>query len=134
MLTARNLLCLRALLNLAIALGPTLTTAFAVIVDTLRQADLILSATTPQQMIRQGLSGAQAEAEPQSMVQAFSNEVAAVEAAASRLLESTADYPNDAFIVVLNTFCSVLHSKDASCVVGSFGDGSEVVEGRMFPV
>lgn len=114
MLTARNLLCLRALLNLAIALGPTLTTGFAVIVDTLRQADLVLSATTPQQMIRQGLAGSQGDSEPQTVVQAFSNEVAAVEAAASRLLESTADYPNEAFVVVLNTFCSVLHSKDVS--------------------
>lgn len=114
MLTTRNLLCLRALLNLAIALGPTLSTAFAVVVDTLRQADLVLSATTPQQMIRQGLAASQKDFESQTVVQTFSNEVAAVEAAASRLLESTADYPNDAFLDVITTFCRVLHGKDAN--------------------
>jgi hypothetical protein len=112
MLTTRNLLCLRAQLNLAIALGPTLETAFAVVVDTLRQADTILSATSPQQMVKQGLSASQKGSESPNVVQAFTNEVNAVEAAASRLLESTADYPNDAFLNVLNTFCRLLHGKD----------------------
>lgn len=112
MLTTRNLLCLRAQLNLAIALGPTLGTAFAVVVDTLRQADTVLSATTPQQMVRQGLSASQKGSESPNVVQAFTNEVSAVEAAASRLLESTADYPNDAFLNVLSTFCRLLHGKD----------------------
>lgn len=108
MLMVRNLLCLRALLNLAIALGPTLDSAFAIVVGALRHTDLILSNTTPQQMNRQGThKGSDAPA----VVQAFSNEVAAVEAAASRLLESTADYPNDAFMNVLTTFCGLLHSR-----------------------
>ena len=112
MLTTRNLLCLRALLNLAIALGPTLDTAFAVVVDALKQADTVLSATTPQQMVKQGLTSSQKGSEAPNVVQAFTNEVAAVEAAASRLLESTADYPNDAFLNVLHTFCRLLHGKD----------------------
>ena len=112
MLTTRNLLCLRAQLNLAIALGPTLGTAFAVVVDTLRQADAVLSATTPQQMVRQGLAASQKSSESPNVVQAFTNEVTAVEAAASRLLESTADYPNDAFMNVLDTFCRLLHGRD----------------------
>ncbi|KAK3681519.1 Endocytosis and vacuole integrity protein [Vermiconidia calcicola] len=111
-LTTRNLLCLRAQLNLAIALGPTLDTAFAVVVDTLRQADTVLSVTTPQQMARQGLAPSQKGSESPNVVQAFTNEIAAVEAAASRLLESTADYPNDAFLNVLNTLCRVLHCRD----------------------
>jgi hypothetical protein len=113
-LTTRNLLCLRAQLNLAIALGPTLDTAFAVVVDTLRQADTVLSATSPQQMARQGLTASQRGSESPNVVQSFTNEVNAVEAAASRLLESTADYPNDAFLNVLNTFCRLLHGKDPS--------------------
>ena len=112
MLTTRNLLCLRAQLNLAIALGPTLESAFSVVMDTLRQADAVLSATSPQQMVRQGLTQSQRGSESPNVVQAFTNEVAAVEAAASRLLESTADYPNDAFLNVLNTFCRMLHGKD----------------------
>lgn len=111
MLTTRNLLCLRALLNLAIALGPTLGSAFGVVVDTLRQADTVLSTTTPQQMIR---SASQKQTESPNVVQAFSNEVAAVESAASRLLESTSDYSDEAFLTVLNTFCRLLHGKAPS--------------------
>jgi hypothetical protein len=105
MLMVRNLLCLRALLNLAIALGPTLDSAFGIVVDALRHTDLILSSSAPIQSNRQGGSKA---ADAPTTVQAFSNEVAAVEAAASRLLESTADYPNDAFMNVLQTFCQLL--------------------------
>ena len=111
MLTIRNLLCLRALLNLAIALGPTLESAFAVVANALRQADLILSMTSPQQITRQSSSLSQKGSESPSAVQMFSAEVAAVEAAASRLLESTADYPNPAFVNVLQIFCRLLHNR-----------------------
>ncbi len=114
MLTTRNLLCLRAQLNLAIALGPTLGSAFAVVVDTLRQADTVLSAIGPQQMARQGLTSSQKGSESPDVVQAFTNEINAVESAASRLLESTADYPNEAFLNVLTTFCRLLRGKDPS--------------------
>lgn len=106
MLSVRNLLCLRALLNLAIALGPTLNSAFAVVVSALKQADMVLSRTTPQQISRH-----HKDVDSASVVQAFSAEVAAVESAASRLLESSSDYPNDAFLNVLQTFCKLLHGK-----------------------
>lgn len=106
MLSVRNLLCLRALLNLAIALGPTLHSAFTVVVSALKQADMVLSRTTPQQISRQ-----HKDMDSAAIVQAFSAEVAAVESAASRLLESSADYPNDAFMNVLQTFCKLLHGK-----------------------
>ncbi|KAF2484346.1 hypothetical protein BDY17DRAFT_249118 [Neohortaea acidophila] len=112
-LTTRNLLCLRALLNLAIALGPTLDGAFAVVVDALRQADLVLSTTTPQQLIRQGSVASKQGPDTQSYAQAFSSEVTAVEGAASRLLESTADYPNGPFLSVLQTFCRLLHVRQS---------------------
>lgn len=110
-LTVRNLLCLRALLNLAIALGPILGRAFSVIVTALKQADMVLSRTTPQQMTRQASQAGHRASDDPSVVQAFSSEVGAVEAAASRLLESTADYPDDAFLVVLQTFCQLLHAR-----------------------
>ncbi|KAK4560388.1 Endocytosis and vacuole integrity protein [Recurvomyces mirabilis] len=109
MLSTRNLLCLRALLNLAIALGPTLDKAFAVIVDVLRQADMILSSTISQHLLRQGASKKGDDAP--SAVRTFSSEVAAVESAASRLLESTADYPNDAFLSVLHAFIRLLGTR-----------------------
>ncbi|KAI5370090.1 Putative protein Mon2, guanine nucleotide exchange factor [Septoria linicola] len=111
MLTVRNLLCLRALLNIAIALGPTLDAAFAVVVSALKQADTVLSTTTPQQLTRQSSVSAHGSIDTASVVQAFSAEVANVEKAASNLLESTADYPNASFTHVLTTFCQLLHSK-----------------------
>ncbi|KAK3100977.1 Endocytosis and vacuole integrity protein, partial [Teratosphaeriaceae sp. CCFEE 6253] len=96
-LSTRNLQSLRALLNLAIALGPAMDTAFAVIVDALRQADMILSSNVSQQLIRQGAQ--QKGTGTPAAVQAFTAEVNAVEGAASRLLEATSEYPNDAFSI-----------------------------------
>lgn len=110
-LTIRNLLCLRALLNLAIALGPTLGPAFRLVIDVLKQADMVLSTASPQQVSRYGASSHNLENESPSALHAFSSEVAAVEAAASRLLESTADYPNDAFVTVVETFCRLLRGR-----------------------
>ncbi|KAM0723131.1 hypothetical protein Q7P37_001331 [Cladosporium fusiforme] len=110
-LTIRNLLCLRALLNLAIALGPTLGPAFRVVIDVLKQADMVLSAAPPQQISRQGSNMQSRDNESPSALHAFSSEVSAVEAAASRLLESTSDYPNDAFINILETFCRLLRGR-----------------------
>nr|POE71358.1 protein mon2 like [Quercus suber] len=111
MLTIRNLLCLRALLNLAIALGPTLDHGLAVVVDALRQADIILSAAPPQQMLRQANGASAKTIDSPAAVAAFSSEVSAVEAAASRLLESTAEYPNDAFTNVIRTFCHLISGR-----------------------
>ncbi|KAH9844609.1 C-terminal region of Mon2 protein [Teratosphaeria destructans] len=110
-LSTRNLLCLRALLNLAIALGPTLGSAFNVVVDALKQADIILSTGLPHQAIRQATVGSQKGPDSAVAVQAFSAEVTAVEAAASRLLESTAEYPNDAFSAVLRAFLRLLSGR-----------------------
>jgi hypothetical protein len=110
-LTIRNLLCLRALLNLAIALGPTLGPAFRLVIDVLKQADMVLSAATPHQASRQGPSSHPGDNDSPSALHAFSSEVAAVEAAASRLLESTADYPNDAFMNIVETFCRLLRGR-----------------------
>lgn len=115
-LTIRNLLCLRALLNLAIALGPTLGPAFRLVIDVLKQADMVLSAATPHQASRQGAGSYSADESP-SALHAFSSEVAAVEAAASRLLESTADYPNDAFVNIVETFCRLLRGRMPTAVM-----------------
>ncbi|KAK0313150.1 Endocytosis and vacuole integrity protein [Friedmanniomyces endolithicus] len=108
-LSTRNLLALRALLNLAIALGPTMDTAFAVVVDALKQADLILGSNATLQVMRQGAH--QKGVDAPAAVQVFGAEVNAVEAAASRLLESTTEYPNEAFLAVLKSFIRLLGAK-----------------------
>jgi hypothetical protein len=91
-LSTRNLLCLRALLNVAIAIGPTLESSFNIVFETLLQAGVVLNAS-------------------QARSTGIGPEIAAVEGAVSRLLESTADYPNDAFLHVLTTLCRLLSGR-----------------------
>lgn len=92
MLGVRNLLCLRALLNLATAVGPLLGPAIEIVLTTLRQADNIVSsmlaasATTPEVMA----------------------EVEAVTVASKRLFELTTEYSDDAFRLILQVICRPL--------------------------
>lgn len=112
-LTTRNLLCLRALLNLAIALGPTLGSAWSIVLENLQQADIVMAVSTPRlgaREFRANLKGS-GTSEVDSVLQNFSSEAGAVQAAASRLFESTIDYPDDAFLAVLSVLCSLIHGR-----------------------
>ncbi|OHW90404.1 endosomal peripheral membrane protein [Colletotrichum incanum] len=110
-LNTRNLLCLRALLNLGIALGPTLGSSWRIILETLQQADFVLFSTskTPGKtpLATKGTDH-HAEGEANALLSNFSGEVRAVETAASRLIESTIDFPNDAFGEVVTAVCNLL--------------------------
>ncbi|KAI1801323.1 hypothetical protein F4811DRAFT_464828 [Daldinia bambusicola] len=113
-LNTRNLLCLRALLNLGIALGPTLSSSWAIVLETLQQADLVLF-TTGKSPGRTPLAGkgpdSRAENEAASLLANFGAEIRAVETAASRLFESTVDFPNAAFVEVVDAICSLLNQQ-----------------------
>ena len=110
-LNTRNLLCLRALLNLGIALGPALGTSWGIVLETLQQADFVLfcSGKTPGR-IPPAVRGQdpQAENEASSLLSNFGAEIKAVETAASRLIESTVDFPNKAFVEVVMAICNLL--------------------------
>lgn len=114
-LTTRNLLCLRALLNIAIALGPTLENSFAIVLETLQQADVVVNAANGQAYRHDSRSGAPSPSvssgDPFSNSLGLSSEITAVEAAALRLFESSADYPNDAFLHMLRTLCGMLDGR-----------------------
>ncbi|KAI0113461.1 hypothetical protein F4814DRAFT_421858 [Daldinia grandis] len=116
-LNTRNLLCLRALLNLGIALGPTLSSSWSIILETLQQADLVLF-TTGKSPGRTPIAGKgpdpRAENEAASLLANFSTEIRAVETAASRLLESTVDFPNFAFVEVVDAICGLLDQQPDS--------------------
>jgi hypothetical protein len=104
-LSTRNLLCLRALLNLGIALGPTLDeAAWAILLETLQQADLVIVFSMRMKARQSSIS--QEESDPnadQALPRAnLGTEVMAVETAATRMFESTSEYPNDCFLYVLN--------------------------------
>lgn len=110
-LNTRNLLCLRALLNLGIALGPTLDKAWRIILETLQQADYVLFSSsktpgrTPSFPKGQEIT---VESDAGSLTANFGNEVRAVETAAARLMESTIDFPNAAFVEVVTALCQLL--------------------------
>lgn len=105
----RNLLCLRALLNLAIALGPTLQSAWSIIFETLQVADLVLSMSNHQGGLRTpGTPRGRMDTDQSS--EKFEAETAAVQAAARRLFESTVDFPNDSFVELLQALCSLLNT------------------------
>ena len=110
-LNTRNLLCLRALLNLGIALGPTLSSSWRIILETLQQADFVLFSTgksgsrTPTAVRGQDQ---QADQEANVLLGNFSTEIRAVETAASRLFESTIDFPNASFVEVVEAVCHLI--------------------------
>ncbi|KAL2021668.1 hypothetical protein VTK56DRAFT_6760 [Thermocarpiscus australiensis] len=118
-LNTRNLLCLRALLNLGIALGPTLSSSWSIILETLQQADFVLF-SSGKAAGRTPLAGKgpdpQAEQEASALLANFNTEIRAVETAASRLLESTVDFPNPAFVQIVGAVCNLLerHSEPPS--------------------
>ncbi|KAF7553185.1 hypothetical protein G7Z17_g3815 [Cylindrodendrum hubeiense] len=109
-LNTRNLLCLRALLNLGIALGPTLSGAWSIILETLQQADFVLFVTGKAPGRTPSLSrGTDQGGENDAMLMAnFGSEVRAVETAASRLIESTIDFPNESFMEVVMAVCNLV--------------------------
>lgn len=113
-LNTRNLLCLRALLNLGIALGPTLSSSWSIVLETLQQADFVLF-TTGKSPGRTPIAGKgpdpRAESEASSLLANFSTEIRAVETAASRLFESTVDFPNGAFVEVVDAICGLLDQR-----------------------
>jgi hypothetical protein len=115
-LNTRNLLCLRALLNLGIALGPTLDAAWVIILGTLQQADLVLFSSTKS--TRTPTSNQKPDSQNTSdgsaLLANFGTEIKAVETAASRLLESTIDFPNEPFIEVVTALCKLFGKDDGS--------------------
>ncbi|KAL8284562.1 hypothetical protein RB600_009127 [Gaeumannomyces tritici] len=113
-LNTRNMLCLRALLNLGIALGPTLESSWRILLETLQQADFVLFASgksAGRVMTATRNTDQQAEAEAAALLQNFSGEVKAVETAASRLFESTVDFPNNSFVEVVKAVCNLLEKE-----------------------
>jgi hypothetical protein len=100
----RNLLCLRALLNLAIALGPTLQSAWSIVFETLQVADLVLALSNQSASRGQGQRFDQ-DGNPEKI----EAETLAVQAAARRLFESTVDFPNESFMEILQALCALLN-------------------------
>ena len=114
-LNVRHLLCLRALLNLGIALGPILGKAWTIVLESLQQTDLVITAYKHRTGLlsslktQEGDNQANQEA-PKSAN--LSDEIVAVESAASRMFDGTSGYPNDSFKDLATALCNLIRSVD----------------------
>ncbi|KAL3476344.1 hypothetical protein BJX99DRAFT_258476 [Aspergillus californicus] len=95
-LSTRNLLCLRALLNLGIALGPTLDrSACSIVLGTLQDTDLLINKSPAK---AQNAVDSSADAVGGDVPQGnLGIEILAVQTASAKLIESTSEYPDDTF-------------------------------------
>lgn len=123
-LTQRNLMCLRALVNLAIALGSILERSWPIILENLQRADNILAQSSTLASARDYRSGVQDTASGQTTV---SSEIQAVEGAISRLFQSTSEYSSDAFLALLTGLCDLIPDGDRFHANGRAGPKSPVL-------
>ncbi|KAJ5440935.1 hypothetical protein N7491_003341 [Penicillium cf. griseofulvum] len=102
-LSTRNLLCMRALLNLGIALGPTLDQpAWSIIFETLQYTGLVIGMSSSA-MVKSATGTGEYSVTPGNDVPTanLGTEVIAVQAASSKMLESTNDFPSASFEEIL---------------------------------
>ncbi|GCB26542.1 protein MON2 [Aspergillus awamori] len=102
-LSTRNLLCLRALLNLGIALGPTLDQpAWSIILGTLQDTDLVIGMASTKSQASTSTSGETSSAAGVDVPKAnLNSEILAVQAASAKMIESTSEYPSESFQEIL---------------------------------
>ena len=102
-LNVRNLLCLRALLNLGIALGPTLSqNAWMIVMQSLEQVEALMSVGPTAKIVKNSLDGT--ETSQGASQNTLATEVNAVDTARRRMLEASASYSGSAF----ETLCRAL--------------------------
>lgn len=108
----RRLLCLRALLNLGIALGPVLRNAWSIILETLQEVDHIIELSKSLQSVHSDLTKRQSSNTHKDPHDAddLTLEIAAADTAATRMFESTSELPNEAFRDHLRCLCALLPS------------------------
>jgi hypothetical protein len=102
-LSTRNLLCLRALLNLGIALGPTLDQpAWSILLETLQYAGLVIGISSSTMIKSASASGETTVISGNDVPTAnIGAEVIAVQSASLKMFESTSDYPSASFQEIL---------------------------------
>lgn len=117
-ITQRNLMCLRALINLAIALGPILEQGWPIVLESIQKANVLLSMSGISAMARDYNSSSQGPGTDGLSTQtSLGSEITAVESAVARLFHSSSEYPSEAFSGLLKALCALLrplNSSDAS--------------------
>jgi len=110
LLNVRHLLCLRALLNLGIALGPTLTLdSWLILFETMQQVEGLTSIPALSRTSTGVKSAVNSEE-----VGNLGSEITAVKTASKRLIESTRGYNEEAFVVVLSALFRLIGQDTAT--------------------
>ena len=106
-MNSRNLLCLRALLNLGTALGPVLHHSWAIVFHCLHQVDVALIASH-QRSITQAAVDRSDDSDARD-IDDLRAEKNAVEVAVARLFESTSNLSDEAFIQTFECLRSLVY-------------------------
>ncbi|ERF75136.1 hypothetical protein EPUS_06176 [Endocarpon pusillum Z07020] len=115
-LTTRNLLCVRALLHLGIALGPTLSEqAWFILLETLQEAERLIMLSSRLQVnqnrkLADDVSSSKNGTSPLNLT----GEIVAVETASKKMFATSSDYENDAFLGLLRALFSL--STSTGCI------------------
>ena len=109
-ISSRNLLCLRALLNLGTALGPILHQSWSIILEALHQVDILLarSEEPSRKGDRQASQSLQELPPSDAVTSELKAERLAVDTAVSRMFESTSSLSDIAFVENLKCLCKLL--------------------------
>ena len=115
LLTTRNLLCSRALLNLGIALGPTLgQEAWFILLETLQEVEHLIRLSSRLLMNQnESLAEDLSSNEPSASRANLGGEIAAVQAASKKMFASSANYENDSFLCLLKALFSLYASPES---------------------
>ncbi|KAL4814861.1 hypothetical protein BDW67DRAFT_165315 [Aspergillus spinulosporus] len=127
-LSTRNLLCLRALLNLGIALGPTLDQpAWSIVLGTLQDTDLLVNKSlTKAQSSAGGIGEVVGVTKGSGPQENLGTEIMAVQSASSKLFESTTDFPINTF----RDFLVALLDLSATTEEAAASEASEMAVGK----
>ena len=114
-LSTRNLLCLRALLNLGIALGPTLDgPSWSIILETMQHAELRLNMSTISTPKPGSAQAGERPAVPsaEQLKENMGTETMAVQSAATKMFEGTGEYTDEAFESLLMALLGLSESTE----------------------
>ena len=107
-LNVRHLLCLRALLNLGIALGPTLgKDAWFILTETMQTVEALIAMPTTVAATSTSISPRIGSSSSDSQ-NTLATEIAAAQAATKRMLESTKGFSSDSFSDIVQALLRLL--------------------------
>ena len=109
-LTWHNMLCLRALINLGIALGPSLDGSWSIIISAIQRVDHILHPPDRDKQQRGSLRSPTVREDGRT--NDFDAAVVAANAATDRLMISSGALPSTAYLELLTTFTSLLRTQN----------------------